>query len=117
MHITKNQGAARHDPKPHVPAVGVGGDGTPNLFRGRCSKRREGKGVECDSSDAPEEIIYNTVRGQYSEGIVDGERVVGYREEPGVSPTSARETYAALKLFIENWRWAGVPFSYGLERD
>ena len=58
----------------------------------------------------PEEIIYNTVRGQYSDGIVGGEQVIGYREEPGVSPTSARETYAALKLFIENWRWAGVPF-------
>ena len=58
----------------------------------------------------PEEIISNTVRGQYSEGRVDGEQVIGYREEPGVSPTSARETYAAVKLFIENWRWAGVPF-------
>ena len=58
----------------------------------------------------PEEIISNTVRGQYSDGIVAGERVLGYREEPGVSPTSERETYAALKLFIENWRWAGVPF-------
>ena len=58
----------------------------------------------------PEEIISNTVRGQYSDGIVAGERVIGYREELGVSATSERETYAALKLFIENWRWAGVPF-------
>ena len=46
----------------------------------------------------PEEIISNTVRGQYSNGMVDGKRVIGYREEPGVSPVSERETYAALNF-------------------
>lgn len=50
------------------------------------------------------------VRGQYGPGYINGKPVVGYREEPGVSPTSTRETYAALRLEIENWRWAGVPF-------
>jgi len=58
----------------------------------------------------PEEVLTNTVRGQYAEGIVDNERVVGYRHEPDVSPTSNTETFVALKLLIDNWRWAGVPF-------
>jgi glucose-6-phosphate 1-dehydrogenase len=49
-------------------------------------------------------------RGQYSSGVIDGKTVPGYREEKNVAPESATETYAALKLFIDNWRWAGVPF-------
>jgi glucose-6-phosphate 1-dehydrogenase len=54
--------------------------------------------------------IRNAVRGQYGPGLVNGQRVVGYREEDRVNPESGTETYAALKLEIENWRWAGVPF-------
>ncbi len=54
--------------------------------------------------------ILNTVRGQYGPGIVDGEHVIGYRDEDRVNPDSGTETYAALQLAIENWRWAGVPF-------
>ncbi|TAN21084.1 MAG: glucose-6-phosphate dehydrogenase [Acidobacteria bacterium] len=50
------------------------------------------------------------VRGQYGPGLVDGEEVKGYREEANVAPDSNRETFVALKLMIENWRWAGVPF-------
>jgi glucose-6-phosphate 1-dehydrogenase len=50
------------------------------------------------------------VRGQYGPGWVDGKEVPGYRSEPGVNPNSNTDTYVALKLFIENWRWAGVPF-------
>jgi glucose-6-phosphate 1-dehydrogenase len=49
-------------------------------------------------------------RGQYTNGIIDGKPVPGYLDEPGVTPDSVTETYAALKLFIDNWRWAGVPF-------
>ncbi len=49
-------------------------------------------------------------RGQYASGTINGEPVPGYVDEPGVAPDSATETYAALKLFIDNWRWAGVPF-------
>ena len=52
----------------------------------------------------------NAVRGQYGPGVVNGEQVPGYREEDRVSPQSGTETYAALKLQIDNWRWAGVPF-------
>jgi glucose-6-phosphate 1-dehydrogenase len=58
----------------------------------------------------PEEVLTNTVRGQYGEGVIDGERVRGYRSEPDVSRTSNTETFVALKLQIDNWRWAGVPF-------
>jgi glucose-6-phosphate 1-dehydrogenase len=58
----------------------------------------------------PEEILDRTVRGQYGDGVIDGKPAPAYRREPKVSPTSTTETYAALKLFVENWRWAGVPF-------
>ncbi|MGP8252402.1 MAG: glucose-6-phosphate dehydrogenase [Terracidiphilus sp.] len=54
--------------------------------------------------------ILNAVRGQYGPGIVQGEHVISYRDEERVNPESGTETYAALKLQIENWRWAGVPF-------
>ncbi len=49
-------------------------------------------------------------RGQYASGSINGKAVPGYLEEEGVAPDSTTETYAALKLFIDNWRWAGVPF-------
>lgn len=49
-------------------------------------------------------------RGQYTSGVVAGEVVPGYLEEPGVAAESVTETYAAMKLYIDNWRWAGVPF-------
>lgn len=49
-------------------------------------------------------------RGQYTSGTLDGKVVPGYLEEAGVPPDSVTETYAAMKLFIDNWRWAGVPF-------
>ncbi len=51
-----------------------------------------------------------TARGQYGSGTIDGKRVPGYRQEPGVNPSSMAETYAAVKFHIDNWRWAGVPF-------
>lgn len=51
-----------------------------------------------------------TVRGQYGPGLIKGEAVKGYREEENVNPESSVETYVALQLFIDNWRWNGVPF-------
>jgi glucose-6-phosphate 1-dehydrogenase len=51
-----------------------------------------------------------TVRARYSPGIVEGEPVRGYLEEQGITPRSRTETYVALKVWIDNWRWAGVPF-------
>jgi glucose-6-phosphate 1-dehydrogenase len=59
---------------------------------------------------SPEEVIASTIRGQYVSGWVEGQKVPAYRDEPEVAPDSETETYAALKLGIESWRWAGVPF-------
>jgi glucose-6-phosphate 1-dehydrogenase len=58
----------------------------------------------------PLELSHSAVRGQYTRGEIDGVEVPGYREEEGVSPESEVETYLALELDIDNWRWAGVPF-------
>lgn len=52
----------------------------------------------------------NTIRAQYVASEVNGKKVKGYREEEGVDPNSTTETYAALKFFVDNWRWEGVPF-------
>ena len=59
---------------------------------------------------SPEDVAKRTVRGQYTAGVINGQPQVSYKEEKGVSPASQTETYVALKLFIENWRWAEVPF-------
>ena len=56
------------------------------------------------------EVARRTVRGQYGPGAIDGRPVPGYREEPRVAPDSTTETFVAIKLLIDNWRWAGVPF-------
>lgn len=55
-------------------------------------------------------VAENVVRAQYTAGFVDGREVAAYRAEPGVAPESTTETYVALRLHIDNWRWAGVPF-------
>jgi glucose-6-phosphate 1-dehydrogenase len=55
-------------------------------------------------------VLKNTFRGQYVSGLVDGVRVPSYRDEKGVSPVSITETYMAARLFVDNWRWSGVPF-------
>ena len=59
---------------------------------------------------AGRDVLTNTIRGQYGPGWVAGQQVPGYLQESGVSPTSTTETYVALKTFVDNWRWAGVPF-------
>ncbi|NVN89363.1 MAG: glucose-6-phosphate dehydrogenase [Desulfuromonadales bacterium] len=55
-------------------------------------------------------VHQSAVRGQYDRGFVEGKAVPGYREETDISPLSSTETYVALKLFIDNWRWQGIPF-------
>jgi glucose-6-phosphate 1-dehydrogenase len=57
-----------------------------------------------------EEVHSFAVRGQYGSGWIEGKEAKGYRQEPGVSTTSNTETFAAIKLYIDNWRWQGVPF-------
>ena len=58
----------------------------------------------------PEEVARRAVRAQYDAGEIDAEKVSGYRDEPNVAPDSQTETFVALKLLIDNWRWADVPF-------
>ena len=59
---------------------------------------------------SPEDVRMSAVRGQYAKGWMEGKEVPGYREEPKVDPNSNTETFAAIKFFIDNWRWQGVPF-------
>ncbi|MHC5544284.1 glucose-6-phosphate dehydrogenase, partial [Singulisphaera rosea] len=58
----------------------------------------------------PEDVAKNVVRGQYVAGSIEGKEVPGYHEEKGVRPDSRTETYVSLKVTLNNWRWAGVPF-------
>lgn len=58
----------------------------------------------------PQEVSLHAARGQYSSGWINGEPVPSYRDEKGISPTSNTETFAALRLNVDNWRWQDVPF-------
>src|SRR5215217_1629210 len=58
----------------------------------------------------PEQVARRTVRAQYGPGEIDGNKIKAYKEEQGVKPESVTETYAAVKFYISNWRWSGVPF-------
>ncbi len=58
----------------------------------------------------PDQVARRTVRAQYGRGEIEGKQVKAYKEEEGVKPESVTETYAAVKFYISNWRWSGVPF-------
>ena len=58
----------------------------------------------------PKEVATHVIRGQYTDATIRGEKARSYRNEKGVTPDSRTETYVALKLYIDNWRWGGVPF-------
>jgi glucose-6-phosphate 1-dehydrogenase len=68
------------------------------------------KVLRCLRPLSEQAISQQVIRGQYRSGLVNGSKVAGYQEEPGVRPESHCETYIALRAEIENWRWAGVPF-------
>ncbi len=57
-----------------------------------------------------EMVAQSVVRGQYAPGTANGKKLAGYRDEPGVNPNSRTETFVAMRVLIDNWRWAGVPF-------
>lgn len=82
----------------------------PNSFSADAVRSEKAKVIESIHACSPEEVNCNAVRGQYGEGEIDEKPVQAYRKEPDVSPESNIETYVALKLSIENWRWSGVPF-------
>lgn len=58
----------------------------------------------------PDTVLKSVVRAQYAPGTINGKSVPGYRQEKGVKPNSVTETYVAMKLYVDNWRWSGVPF-------
>lgn len=68
------------------------------------------KAMRAARAFTPERVRAECVRGQYGAGAIKGERVVGYREEEGVAKDSTTETFAALTMHFDNWRWSGVPF-------
>ena len=66
--------------------------------------------LRCLRPIAGKDVERFTIRAQYADGIVQGAPAPGYRKEKGVNPDSTTETYVAVKCFVENWRWSGVPF-------
>lgn len=78
----------------------------PNSFDAEAVREEKAKLAQAVRPITPE----NAVRGQYAAGRIGGHAVPAYRDEPGVAKESRTETFVALKLEIENWRWAGVPF-------
>lgn len=82
----------------------------PSSISGDAVRNEKVKVLDAIRPLEPEEVIENCVRGQYGSGVIDGQQVPAYRNEPSVNPQSNTETYAALRLFVENWRWADVPF-------
>ncbi len=83
---------------------------SPNSFAADAVRNEKTKILEAVQPLDDEAVRRNVVRGQYAAGALNGAPVQAYREEPGVDPKSTAETYVALRLGIENWRWAGVPF-------
>lgn len=82
----------------------------PASFRPDAIRNEKAKLLEAVRIMKPDEVGQHAVRGQYGPGKkADGSPAVGYRQEPDVDPQSRTETFAALKLFIDNWRWDGVP--------
>ncbi len=82
----------------------------PVSFNADAVRDEKGKLLKSIRPVAPEEVAGAAVRGQYGAGQIDGNEVIGYREENGVAKDSPTVTYAAIRLFIDNWRWEGVPF-------
>lgn len=83
----------------------------PSVLKGDAVRNEMVKVIESirPFADA-EHVAANAVRGQYGEGDADGKHLAAYNKSPNVAPDSSVETYAALKLEVANWRWAGVPF-------
>src|SRR3984893_17291033 len=82
----------------------------PNSFAADAVRTEKDKVLEAVLPLDDNDVRRNVVRGQYTAGVVRGVPVKAYREEEGVAPGSMTETYVALRLGIDNWRWAGVPF-------
>ncbi len=82
----------------------------PISFGADAVRDEQAKVLHAIQLSSPEDVLTRAVRGQYDEGVIDGKAVAGYRHEPFVATDSHTETFVALKLMIDNWRWADVPF-------
>jgi glucose-6-phosphate 1-dehydrogenase len=82
----------------------------PGCFDAAASRAEKTKALEAVRAFGPEDARRNVVRAQYGEGLIAGRKMASYRRAPDVAADSVTETYVALKLAIDNWRWAGVPF-------
>ena len=83
---------------------------SPVSFQADAVRNEQAKVLHAMQPLASEDVLTCSVRGQYGEGVLGEQKVPSYRSEPGVAPESRTETFVALKLNIDNWRWAGVPF-------
>jgi glucose-6-phosphate 1-dehydrogenase len=81
----------------------------PTCFAAEAVRTEKAKVLEAVHRFGPQDARRNVVRGQYGGGTVAGRTIVAYRRAPNVAPDSTTETYVALKLMMDNWRWAGVP--------
>jgi glucose-6-phosphate 1-dehydrogenase len=82
----------------------------PVAFSADAVRDEKGKLLRSVRPISVDEVANAAVRGQYAAGKIAGQAALGYRQEPGVAKDSPTVTYAAIKLFIDNWRWEGVPF-------
>jgi glucose-6-phosphate 1-dehydrogenase len=82
----------------------------PTSFEAEAVREEKAKVLRAIQPMSPERVLTHAVRGQYAAGEVDGQKVAGYRAEQKVDPRSKTETFAALRLSVDNWRWADVPF-------
>src|SRR5262249_40758065 len=109
--LRRNRRLARHGAEPSVPAVFARGHGATLALREAHAVRSE-KAEALDAVHVPSEAdaLRDSVRAQYVAARVGDNEVEDYRRTADVTPDSTTETYVALKLMIDNWRWAGVPF-------
>ncbi len=82
----------------------------PVLFDAKQVRDEKHKVFQAIKPVKPEDVHRHSIRGQYAAGTVSGKNVPAYKDEPNVAPDSATETYVALEFYIDNWRWADVPF-------
>jgi glucose-6-phosphate 1-dehydrogenase len=82
----------------------------PTSFEAEAVREEKAKVLRAIQPLSPERVLTDTVRGQYGEGYVDGKKAAAYRSEERVPPKSHTETFTAMKLMVDNWRFADVPF-------
>lgn len=90
--------------------IGLTAMESPVAFRADAVRDEKVKVIEALRPMHDKEALANTFRAQYVAGTVDGKRVPGYKDEAGVPASSVTETYLAARMYVDNWRWAGVPF-------